>query len=246
MSAGGSVPRPEDFGLTTDFLDDEPVLFVDRRRGVLCAAALTILVAGAVAFTAWKTGSLSAALFLAPILFAAWLILLFPLVVGCVSLAGKLEELLRSVSNPEFRAWRRYRREVTACEAGKGVGQSLERQIWFLGSSAQQLRTRTAEILGAVNTVESLDRQAAGADLLIVDGRHRVVIRCEPGRSPVEANVVRELAMTRLELKADEAILVAPAGGTPALQRYLEKHPIRVLDACDLEALEQGFGNDLR
>jgi hypothetical protein len=175
----------------------------------------------------------------------AWLILLLPLVVGCVSLAGKIEEFWRSVSSPEFRAWRSYRRALAECEANRRVQPSMERQTWWLRAGADELRIRIAEILGAASSVERLDRQVTGADLLIAGTHHRVVIRCESGRTPVEANVARELAMARLDLGADEALLVAPAGGTPALHRYLGKHPVRVLDACDLETLEQTAGDDL-
>ncbi|MEJ2188636.1 MAG: hypothetical protein P8Y93_04315 [Acidobacteriota bacterium] len=237
MTGGQSVPRPEDFGLTAGAHEHQPVLFIERRKGALCAGVMTLLVVTAVAFTAWKSGSLSAALFLAPLLVAAWLVLLLPLVVGCVSAAGKLEEAWRSAHNAEFRGWLRYRRALSAY----GVGEEqplLERQVWWLHADADQLRDRVSKILVASETPEVLDRKYSGGDLLLVDGTTRTVVRCESVASPAEISVARELAMARLELKADDAVLVAPAGATPALLRYLEKHPVRVLDARALAALE--------
>jgi hypothetical protein len=240
MTAGGSSPRPEDFGLTSDILENEPVLIVEQRRGALCAAVVTLLLAAAVAITAWKTGSIAAALFFSPVIVAAWLVLLLPLVVGCVCLAGKLEEVWRSSCNPQFRDWLRYRRALSESEAERGVEGSFERQMWWRRADRNQLREGVSRVLGAFGSVETLDRQATGADLLIDDGGRRTAVRCETGPMPAEVGVARELAMTRLDLDADGAILVAPAGTTPALLRYLETHPMRVLDAQALETLESG------
>jgi hypothetical protein len=237
MTGGQSVPRPEDFGLTADAHEQQPVLLVEQRKGVLCAGLMTLLVVAAVALTAWKTGSLSAALFLAPLLVAAWLVLLLPLVVGCVSLAGKLEEAWRSAHNAEFRGWLRYRRALSQCGAGD-ERQLLERQVWWLHADADQLRDRVSQFLVTSETPEILDCKATGGDLLLVDGTTRTVVRCASGASPAEIGVARELAIARLDLNADSAVLVAPAGATPALLRYIEKHPIRVLDAQALAALE--------
>jgi hypothetical protein len=241
MTAGGSSPRPEDFGLTADILENEPVLIVEQRRGALCAAVVTVLLAAAVALTAWKTGSVAAALFFSPVIVAAWLILILPLVVGCVCLAGKLEEVWRSSSNPEFRNWLRYRRALTESETDRDAPRSFERQMWWRAADRGQLRDGVSRVLGASGSIETLARQATGADLLIDDGGRRTAVRCETGPMPAEVGVGRELAMTRLDLDADDAILVAPAGATPALLRYLEKHPMHVLDAQALETLERGL-----
>jgi len=201
---------------------------------------MTLLVVAAVALTAWKTGSLSAALFLAPLLVAAWLVLLLPLVVGCVSLAGKLEEAWRSAHNSEFRGWLRYRRALSEC-GDRDERVLLERQFWWLHADADQLRDRVLKIFAGSDTPEILDRKATGGDLLLVDGTTRTVVRCESGASPADIGVARELAMARLDLEADDAVLVTPAGATPALLRYLDKHPVRVLDAQALAALEHGW-----
>jgi hypothetical protein len=238
MNAVGSTPRPEDFGLTTEFLENEPELIVERRRGVLCAVALTSLLVAAVAFTVWRTGSVSAALFLAPILVAAWLVLLLPLVLGCVSLAGKLEKMWRSSCNPEFRDWLRYRRAVSEYNPDRDEHRAVERQMWWFHADGGELRECVARVLGASGSVEILDSKATGADLLIDDGGRRTVVRCEAGLTPVESGVARELAMARFDLNADDAVLVAPAGAGPLLHRYIEQHPIRVLDAKALETLE--------
>lgn len=239
MIADRSMPRPEDFGLTADILDNEPVLIVERRRSTLCAIALTALLITAVAVTAWKTGSVPGALFLAPILVVAWLVILLPLVIGCVSLAGKLEEAWRSSCNPEFRGWLRYRRALSECQAERDVQQSFERQIRWLHADRSQLCSAVLEIFDSSSSIESLDRRATGADLLICDRDRRTVVRCEPGSTPAEAGVARELAMARFDLKADDAILVVPAGVEPSLLRYLETHPMHVLEAHALETLER-------
>ena len=246
MIAGGSLPRPEDFGLSSDFLEHEPSLIIEPRRGTLCAVAVTLLVVAAVAVMSWRTGSASAALFLAPLFVVASLVLLLPLIVGVVCLAGKLEEHWRSVCNPDFRAWTRYRRALSECENENEEPWSLERQTWWLHAGSDQLRAQVAMLFGNHGAVEELDRLATGADLLVRDGDRTVVIRCEAGHAPAEVNVARELAMTRLELEADEAIIVAPAGGTPALHRYLERHPIRILDSGMLEALERACDSQLQ
>lgn len=240
MIADRSLPRPEDFGLNADFLENEPVLIIEQRRGLLCAVAMTVLVGTAVAFTAWKTASVSAALFLAPILVAAWLVLLLPLVVGCVSLAGKIEESWRSSRDPEFRSWMRYRRALSECES-KGNGRpSFERHMWWLNADPGQLQDRVVEIFGSLGVVEILDRTATGADLVFDDGGRRTVVRCESGSKPAETGVARELAMARIDLRADDAILIVPAGASPALQRYVETHPMHILDAQALAASEHG------
>ncbi len=240
MTGGRSLPRPEDFGLTGDVGQHQPALIIERRRGALCAGVMTLLVVAAVAFTAWKTGSVSAALFLAPVLLAAWLVLLLPLVVGCVSLAAKLEERWRSARSSEFRGWLRYQQALAACEAANDGQPSLENRLWWLNAGPGQLRDRIVRILGGSGAVELLDRVATGADLVLVDGSMHTVVRCEPGSNPAEIGVARELAMARLDLHADDAILVAPGGGTPALLQYLEMHPVRVLDAEALATLECG------
>ncbi|MCG6947870.1 MAG: hypothetical protein LJE93_03015 [Acidobacteria bacterium] len=240
MTADGSTPRPEEFGLTAEFLENEPELIVEQRRGALCAVAVTVLLAVVVAFTAWKTGSLAATLFLAPVLVAAWLVLLLPLVIGCVSLAGRFEKLWRSSCDSTFRDWLRYRQALAESEAGRDVQRSFERQMRWLHADRDQLRTGVLELLGNPRSIEILDRHATGADLLIDDGRRRTVVRCETGSTPAEVGLGRELAMARFDLNADDAILVAPAGAGPLLHRYIEKHPIRVLDAKTLETLERG------
>jgi len=238
MSAHASMPRPEDFGLSGDALKHEPSLIIEPRRGVLCTVAVTLLVITAVAFLGWRTGSPSAALFLAPLFVVASLVLLLPVIVCAVSLAGKVEESWRSACDPEYRAWAQFRRAVTDFESEHEELPFLERQAWWLHAGSDQLRARVAEILGIGGAVEELDRQATGADLSIRHGNTVMVIRCEADRSPADVSVARELAMTRLDLDADEAVLVAPAGGTPALLRYLTRHPIRVLDSAALAALE--------
>lgn len=240
MTADGSTPRPEEFGLTAEFLENEPELIVEQRRGALCAFAVAVLLAVVVAFTAWKTGSLAATLFLAPVLVAASLVLLLPLAMGCVSLAGRLEKSWRSSCNSKFRDWLRYRQALTESEAERDAQRSIERQMWWLHADRGQLQTSVIEILGQSRSVEILDRRATGADLLIDDSGRRTVVRCEAGSTPVESGVARELTMARHDLDADGAILVAPAGATPPLHRFLETHPIRVLDAYALVSLEQG------
>lgn len=245
MIARQSLPRPEDFGLTADIRENEPVLIVERQRGALCAVALTALLIAAVAVTAWKTGSVPAALFLAPILIVAWLILLLPLIMGCVSLAGKLEETWRSSRDPEFRGWLRYRRALSECEVERDEQRSFERKMRWLDADRGQLCTAVLEVFSDSKSVESLDRQATGADLLVDDQKRLTVIRCESGSAPADAGVGRELAMARLDLHADDAVLVAPAGATHSLLRYLDRHPVRVLDAQILEALESGSNRSI-
>jgi len=192
----------------------------------------------AAALTGWKTGSVSAALVLAPILVAAWLVLLLPLVVGCVGLAGKLEEFWRSAHDPEFRGWLNYRRALSEYEAELDRRPSVERQLRWLNADSDQLRDGVVKLFGASGSCEVLDRQGTGADLLVDDGNRRTVIRCEAGSAPAAASAARELVMAQLDLKADDAVLVAPAGASPSLLRFVASHPMRMLDAEALEIME--------
>jgi len=238
MTTGGSLPRPEDFGIDGGAFERAPSLIIAPRLGLLCTGILISLGVVAVAVMSWTTGSASAAIIFAPIFVVASLVLVLPLIVGCLGLAGKLEERWRSARDPHFRAWLCYRRALAEWEAKSAEPSRLARQAWWLHISPEQLRALAPAAVAGEGSVEELDRQTDGADFLVRARDRVVVVRCETGLAPAAASVARELAMVRLDLGADEAVLVAPAGGTPALRRYLEKHPIRLLDAGALEALE--------
>jgi hypothetical protein len=102
----------------------------------------------------------------------------------------------------------------------------------FLGRD--RLRGRVANLFADGESAEALDRDETGADLIIRQGDHVTVIRCEEGPRPAPAGAGRELVMAKLDLEADEAILVAPGGFDPALRQTARKHAIRLVDDTGL------------
>ena len=239
MNHATSMPQPEDFGLSADAVQNIPQPVIAPRRGVLCVALITSITVAAVAAIIWLTGSSAAGLFLGPLLVAVSLILLLPVVMGCVCLADHLEACWRASRDPRFRACMQYRRALDDFAGGQDRGSAAESHVRWRFLGRDRLRDLAAELLARGGEAEPLDRQATGADILVRRNGRTIAVRCEAGPKAAHVGAGRELAMARIDLGSDEAVMVAPGGADDLLQRYVQSHPIRVLDVAALVALRE-------
>jgi hypothetical protein len=230
-----SPPCPEQFGVSDAELAGVRPPFVAAHRGPLCLAVIGALLLTSVVATTSYSGSLAAGLLLAPLLVVASLVIVLPATMVLVCGVGHLEERWRARRDPRFDACRRYRDALARFEAAvrQDRGRARTRQQEWLTADSSRLLEAAAALVGAGAT-SRLDRRESGADLMVRHNASTTVIRAEPGPHPVDVAVARELAMARLDLDAGDAVLVAPAGGTAALRRYIADRPIRLLALSDL------------
>lgn len=236
MNAPGGPPRAADFGLTGSTLERTPEAFFVRHREVIVVVAIGTALIAATGAVINITGSISASAFFVPLLGGASLILLLPVVLGCVCGAGAVETWWRSRSDKDFAACARYRKALAAFQVQQKStippGKRYSASDWLL-CSQQELVSMVGDELGQTTVISAI-RELSGYDLLINDGVCTRVVRCEAGRQPVPVGIGRELQAVLSESGSCEALLVAPAGPTPALHRYMEGRSIRVIDASEL------------
>ena len=238
MATRVSPPSPEQFGLSSSDVSDLPPLFVAPRRGLLCVLILVSLVVVATVIATSTTGSATAGLFFGTVLVVASLVLLLPLTMMMLCLAGQLEERWRSAHDPRFRACLRYRKALAGFQATPAESRETESQTPWLYAGMSRLRDLARTRLGRGADVVDLERGETGADILIDRPNRTTVVRCETGPEPTDVNIARELCMAQIDLGADDAILISPAGCTESLESYLKTHAILVLDSEGIVKLE--------
>lgn len=225
-STGG--PRMEDFGITEEDLARAPCLFLAGHRAAVLAAAY--LAAAVVAFTlmASGSGSYTAAALFTIIVLAAASILLLPILTLAQCASEQAEERWLCRRFPKLSACLAYRRAVAEHARGAAAAPPADpRERWATSDAAALTEAVAAELrLRVEGSVQGVDRESTGIDLVVTSDLGPVLVRCEPGPGPVEASVGREMAAAVADHRAVRAVLVTGAELAPALADYLVSRPI--------------------
>jgi hypothetical protein len=203
--------------------------------------ATAYLSAAVVAFVLVSSGSSSypAAAFFTIIVLAAASILLLPILtlVQCASEQAEERWLCRRF--PKLRACLAYRKAVAehARKARSAPALDPVSAEWWTSAppTAFVEAVRLAIERHPPAAAVPVDRERSGVDF-VVDGADGVVlVRCEPGSTPVGAAVGRELAAALADHGAARAVLVTAAGPTPSLSDYIAERPITVVAPWQLD-----------
>jgi len=235
----GVEPRPEDFGISPEIVERTPPALVASHPGALVVAAVATVAVAAFVIGWMRSGSAAGAAFFTIVLVAASLILLVPAAWLVVCAACKAEDHLRARRDPLWRACQAYRSAVEASRARRERGASpaagaLQRR-WRRLDRRALCHAVADRLVGEGWRVETIARpDLAGVDLVAEKSGRRLAVRCEPGEAPIGLAEARQLAAARLELAADEALLVCPGGVLPAVRELTTLHPLRLADASAL------------
>ena len=234
MGLPGSIdkPRPENFGVTADQVEQAPELFVTRHRLAIFVAIYIAVFAVVFAVVFATSESVPAALIFGLILVAAGSIVLIPLVVCCLCASEKAETRWVCRRFPAMKACLAYREALA--EFTRKTRRSPDRprdRDWWIGLSASTFRGQVQAALEqrGRELTPVADRQADGYDYAFVDD-DTVLVRCEEGTTPLDIGVGRELTACLLETGAARAVLVTAAGVSRRLTEYLVDHPIDVVE----------------
>ena len=234
MGLPGSIdkPRPENFGVTADQVEQAPELFVTRHRLAIFVAIYIAVFAVVFAVVFATSESVPAALIFGLILVAAGSIVLIPLVVCCLCASEKAETRWVCRRFPAMKACLAYREALA--EFTRKTRRSPDRprdRDWWIGLSASTFRGQVQAALEqrGLDLTPVADRQADGYDYAFVDD-DTVLVRCEEGTTPLDIGVGRELTACLLETGAARAVLVTAAGVSRRLTEYLVDHPIDVVE----------------
>jgi len=241
-----SQPPPQlvDFGLTEEMVAGLPEPFVAGHRPSILASGFALTVAASAMVSILLTGSFVAAVVFGLLLVCGASVLLMPAAVAVVCAAEAAEKRWLCRRFAAYQAWCDYQ---TALAAHRGADARRRRD--------QRLRLRRWHELPADRLCESvaglLERQGwrverlpadldAGVELRAARDGRSVVVRCVAGDQSWGPSLVRELVTCRSDFGADEAWLVAPAGGSKALEESLDGRPVVLIDAGRLVAVEEG------
>ena len=234
MGLPGSIdkPRPENFGVTADQVEQAPELFVTRHRLAIFVAIYIAVFAVVFAVVFATSESVPAAIIFGLILVAAASIVLIPLVVCCLCASEKAETRWVCRRFPAMKACLAYREALA--EFTRKTRRSPDRprdRDWWIGLSASTFRGQVQAALEqrGLDLTPVADRQADGYDYAFVDD-DTVLVRCEEGTTPLDIGVGRELTACLLETGAARAVLVTAAGVSRRLTEYLVDHPIDVVE----------------
>lgn len=235
MGLPGSIdkPRPENFGVTAEQVEQAPELFVTRHRLAIFVAIYLAVFAVVVTILFEASESFSAALFFGLILVAAYSIVLIPLMVCGLCASERLEIRWLCRRFPAIEGCLAYREAVAefARATRRPPDRPRDRNWWAglpaatFGAQVQVALERSGLVLTPV-----ADRQTDGYDYSFFDDDGRVLVRCEGGATPLDIGVGRELTACLLETGAARAVLVTPAGVSQRLIEYLVDHPIDVVE----------------
>jgi hypothetical protein len=235
MGLPGSIdkPRPDNFGVTAEQVEQAPELFVTRHRLAIFVAIYIAVFALAFAIVLTTTQSVSAALVFGLILVAAGSIVLIPLVVCCLCASEKAETRWLCRRFPTMKACLAYREALAEfTRKTRGPSDRPRDHDWWIGLSASTFRGQVQAALErrGFELTPVVDRQADGYDYAFVNDGDTVLVRCEEGTTLLDIGVGRELTACLLETGAARAVLVAPAEVSRRLSGYLVDHPIDVVE----------------
>ena len=220
-------------------LADTSTPFLCRHRWGVVLAVLASFFAGVWGLLWLGSGSLLGSSLVAIALGAASLVLALPAAVALVCAAEWAETRWRARRDPVWAAWLG-RQRAAEHDVRRRVEAELahpqRRPIWWRGLRHDELCRRVAALheSGGWTARAAPSRAATGVDLVVCrQGRIRVV-RCEAGPDPARLAVGRELVAARLDLEADEAVLVAPCGLEGGLLAYLRERDLQAWDADEV------------
>jgi hypothetical protein len=228
MAEGVGGPHLDDFGITEDDLARAPCLFLAEHR--MAALAGVYLAAAAVLFALILSASHSypAAALFTVIALAAGSVLLLPFLTLVLCASERAEERWLCRRFPKLSACLAYRRAVAEHARGAAAAPPADpRERWATSDAAALTEAVAAELrLRVEGSVQGVDRESTGIDLVVTSDLGPVLVRCEPGPGPVEASVGREMAAAVADHRAVRAVLVTGAELAPALADYLVSRPI--------------------
>lgn len=239
MAESTDGPRVEDFGITEEDLSHAPCLFLAGHRAAVLAAAY--LTAAGVAFALMVSGSASytAAALFTIIVLAAASILLLPILTLAQCASEQAEERWLCRRFPKLSACLAYRRAVAehARKARSAPAFDPVSAEWWASAppTAFAEAVRLAIERHPPASAVPADRERSGVDFVVQGADGLVLVRCEPGGTPVAAAVGRELAAALADHGAARAVLVTAAGPTPPLADYLADRPITVVAPWQLD-----------
>jgi hypothetical protein len=241
MSDTQRRPRPEDFGLTEEFVAAAPAAS-ERQLGRWMLAVYAALAVAVFAVLLVASGSLAAALVFTVLAVAAASVLLVPAIAAVVCGVERWERLRLCRRHLRYRALDDYRRAVAEHDRLRRQREAEQARV---GEAFWRSLDRAALIAEVARLHERLgDRveivppgRDAGVDLVVRTDRGSIAVRCHAGPAAEGRALGREIEAARRDLGAERAVLVSPAGASEDLVRYLGEHAGWVLDAVGLDRL---------
>lgn len=80
------------------------------------------------------------------------------------------------------------------------------------------------------------------ADTLALKAAQTILVRCQPGRTPVDPEAVTELARARDRLRAERAVLIAPGGFLSTARRRAVALGVEVRDNAQIDLMRAIIG----
>jgi len=228
------TPRPEDFGLTADDVEEAPELVVTRFRPQLFIALYAAVVAVVFGLIFWASGSLGAAVAFSVIGTAAISVVLIPVLVCVLCASEKAETKLLCRRFPQLTACLAYRDAMTEFrqQLTRRSSEEAHDRTWWCRLTGPTFRDRVRRAFEArgIELTPVEDRRTRGFDFTFGETGGDVLVRCETGADPVDIGIGRELTACLVETGAARAILVTPSGVSTRLGDYLSGRPIDVVD----------------
>lgn len=241
MSDTQRRPRPEDFGLTEEFVAAAPAAS-ERQLGRWMLAVYAALAVAVFAVLLVASGSLAVALVFTVLAVAAASVLLVPAIAAVVCGVERWERLRLCRRHLRYRALDDYRRAVAEHDRLRRQREAEQARVgeaFWRSLDRAALIEEVARLHRALGySVEVLpDGRDAGVDLVVRGGRESLAVRCHAGLAAEGRGLGRELEAARRDLGADRVVLVAPAGAAGDLASYLTEHEGSVVDAMALDRL---------
>lgn len=179
--------------------------------------------------------------FPAAFLFAVLVIFLFSSVVNFLggTISTKYKNYVRFL-----KAFERYKEEKKKYDKELGEYEQYlyekTSEYWY-SLDGWTFEKKFAEILNALGIRAEVTSGSSdgGVDIIAYSGRTKTVIQCKAHKKPIGPAVVRDLYGAMHDFGADEALLVALAGGTKGVYEFIKDKPIKVCDisgVIDLKA----------
>lgn len=234
-------PRPEDFGLTEEFLAAAPPTS-ERQLGRWMLAVYAALAAAVFAVLLVISGSLAAALVFTVLAVAAASVLLVPAIAAVVCGVERWERERLCRHHAHYRALEDYRRALAEDDRLRRQREAEQARV---GEAFWRSLDRAALVAEVARLHEGLGHgveivppgRDAGVDLVVHTDRGSIAVRCEAGPAAEGRALGREIEAARRDAGADRVVLVAPAGAAADLMRYLGEHAGSVLDAVGLDTM---------